>query len=166
MEGFNDFFVNSGPILAKKIQNPNTEIKDYMPPASRELMFLSPIEESEIINVVNNFSPKTSTDCNDLSMKTLKYIFPAIIKPFLTICNRSFSEGVFPGKMKLTKIIPVFKSGEKECFGNYRPVALLSQFSKILEKLFSYRLGNFIEKINILNENRYGFRKVGQPVML
>ena len=61
--------------------------------------------------------------------------------------------------MKVAKVIPLYKSGEKNLFNNYRPVSLLPQFSKILEKLFNVRLEGFIDKCNILSENQYGFRK-------
>ena len=53
----------------------------------------------------------------------------------------------------------MFKSGDSKVFNNYRPVSLLSQFSKILEKLFNIRLINYINKNNILYEGQYGFRK-------
>lgn len=48
--------------------------------------------------------------------------------------------------------------GIKFSFSNYRPISILPQFSKILEKLFTNRLDNFIEKNNILNDDQYGFR--------
>ena len=60
--------------------------------------------------------------------------------------------------MKIAKIIPLLKSGNKSLFINYRPVAVLPQFSKILEKLFCKRLNKFIDKCNLLTENQYGFR--------
>ena len=60
--------------------------------------------------------------------------------------------------MKVAKIVPLFKSGDKSSFTNYRPVSLLPQFSKILEKLFDSRLTNFVNKHNILNSSQYGFR--------
>ena len=62
------------------------------------------------------------------------------------ICNLSFSKGVFPDAMKIARVIPLFKSGDKHVFTNYRPVSLLPQFSKILERLFNNRLDSFIEK--------------------
>ena len=52
----------------------------------------------------------------------------------------------------------LYKNGNHNAFTNYRPVSLLPQFSKILEKLFSGKLDAFIEKENILNESQYGFR--------
>ena len=61
--------------------------------------------------------------------------------------------------MKVAKVVPIFKGGEKKLFTNYRPVSLLPQFSKVLEKLFHSRLSNFIDRYSILNDNQYGFRK-------
>ena len=61
--------------------------------------------------------------------------------------------------MKTAKVIPLFKSGDNDTFSNYRPVSLLSQFSKILEKIFYNRLESFINKQNILAEEQFGFRK-------
>ena len=60
--------------------------------------------------------------------------------------------------MKNSKIEPLFKSGEKNDFMNYRPVALLPQFSKLLEKLFCKRLSKFIEKYKLISDSQYGFR--------
>ena len=74
------------------------------------------------------------------------------------ICNVSFQTGVFPNKMKIPKVIPLYKSGEKNVFTNYRPISLLPQFSKILDKLYNNRLDMFINKCNILSPSQYGFR--------
>ena len=60
--------------------------------------------------------------------------------------------------MKTAKIIPLYKSGNKSQYTNYRPVSLLPQFSKILEKIFNKRLNNFVDKNNVISESQYGFR--------
>ncbi len=60
--------------------------------------------------------------------------------------------------MKMAKVIPLFKVGDKQNLSNYRPVSLLSQFSKVLEKIFVQKFDSFIEKNNLLNESEYGFR--------
>uniref|UniRef100_A0A3P9N665 Reverse transcriptase domain-containing protein n=1 Tax=Poecilia reticulata TaxID=8081 RepID=A0A3P9N665_POERE len=60
--------------------------------------------------------------------------------------------------MKIAKVIPIYKNGEKNLFANYRPISLLPQFSKILEKLFVNRLNLFIDKHNILSSSQYGFK--------
>ena len=60
--------------------------------------------------------------------------------------------------MKIVKVIPVFKAGDKCVFTNYRPISLLPQFSKILEKLYNARLDNFLNRYGLLCPNQYGFR--------
>jgi hypothetical protein len=61
--------------------------------------------------------------------------------------------------MKIAKVTPIFKSDAHEEFSNYRPISLLPNFSKILEKLMFNRLTNFLNKYEILYEQQYGFRQ-------
>ena len=42
----------------------------------------------------------------------------------LNICNRSLAEGVFPSSLKVAKVIPIFKTGEREFLDNYRPISV------------------------------------------
>ena len=122
-------------------------------------MFISPVTEEELINTVKNLRSKNSLDCLGLNMRIIKQIVPCIKDQFLNICNKSFEQGIFPDKMKIAKIIPIFKSGEKSSFNNYRPISLLPQFSKILEKLFTARLDSFLVKNKILYRSQFGFQK-------
>ena len=92
-------------------------------------------------------------------MSLLKSIIDCVVKPLTYICNQSLATGVFPNKMKIAKVIPIYKSGEKHILSNYRPISLLPQFSKILEKIFYSRLYDFIIKHNVLYDQQYGFRK-------
>ena len=107
---------------------------------------------------MNGFKNKNSCDINDISMSTIKKVFELLVEPFVYICNLSFNTGTFPDNMKIAKVIPLYKSGCKNIFSNYRPVSLLPQFSKVLEKLFNKRLDSFITKHNILSKCQYGFR--------
>lgn len=156
---FNKFFVNVGDNLAKQIPTiENVNVTDYFKERKLCSMYLSPVQESELLKVVNECDGKISTDCDDLSMINVKDIFSSVIKPFLHICNLSFVSGIFPDAMKVAKVKPLYKTGEKSSFTNYRPVSLLPQFSKLLEKLFNSRLENYLEKNNILIDGQYGFR--------
>ena len=121
-------------------------------------MFVSAVNDREIIDIVKTLKNKKSTDCFDIDMTLVKSIIECIVQPFTYICNLSFQTGIFPSKMKTAKVIPIYKSGERHQFTNYRPISLLPQFSKILEKLFDHRLETFIEKHNLLSDSQYGFR--------
>ena len=158
--GFNEFFTNIGVNLAKNIVSPsNACYNDYLTNYNEKSMFLSPVIDTEVIDIVRSFKNKNSKDCHDMSMSLLKQIFSSVVKPIVHICNMSFTTGVFPDSMKTAKVIPLFKAGDKKSFSNYRPISILTQFSKILEKLFNNRLENFLEKYKILSDNQYGFRK-------
>jgi hypothetical protein len=61
--------------------------------------------------------------------------------------------------LKVTKIRPVYKRGNKQEASNYRPISVLSVFSKILERIVYNRLVSFTSKFKILTENQYGFHK-------
>ena len=72
--------------------------------------------------------------------------------------NDSFSCGTFPDLMKLAKVIPLYKKNSPEFASNYRPISLLSVFSKITEKLMYARLYKFFEDHDILHPLQCGFR--------
>ena len=77
----------------------------------------------------------------------------------MLIFNKSFTSGIIPDKLKTSLITPVYKSEDKCLFSNYRPVAVLPCFSKILEKIMYNRLISFIQKHDILYSKQFGFRK-------
>lgn len=91
-------------------------------------------------------------------MKIVKNVISEIVKPLCYIFNLSFQSGIFPQDMKIAKVVPLYKTGEKQSFNNYRPVSILSQFAKILEKAFVLRMDSFIEKHKLLADSQYGFR--------
>ena len=82
-----------------------------------------------------------------------------ISEPLARIYNLSFSSGIIPEKLKIAVVTPIFKANESNKFENYRPISVLSCFSKLLEKLMYERLIKFIDKNDILSEHQYGFRK-------
>ena len=88
-----------------------------------------------------------------------KKIIPPILTPLRHICNTSLGQGIFSDEMKIARIIPLFKSGDKQNVSNYRPISLLPQFSNILEKIFNNCLMNFLNSNNLLYLRQYGFRK-------
>lgn len=66
---------------------------------------------------------------------------------------------IIPGIFKRAKITPVFKNGSKILPNNYRPIALISSLSKIIEKLVNKRLKGFLERNGLLGSSQYGFRE-------
>ena len=110
------------------------------------------------------FPSKTSIDCNAMSI-----LLVMLVSLLRILCHMWYNLllllVISPSPMvfflmlwRSQKIFLFFKTGDKNVFNNYRPISLLPQFSKILEKLFAKRLDDFITKNNILEESQYGFR--------
>lgn len=156
---FNNFFVDIGTKLSNLIEPcPGTKPTDFVKRTVSQSMYMSPVTEQEVLEIVSGCKSKTSYGHDEISMKTVKHVIKQIVQPLIHIFNRSLISGSFPNDMKLAKVIPIFKSGDRFQFSNYRPISLLSQFSKILEKIFNKRLRSFIETQHILTDGQYGFR--------
>jgi hypothetical protein len=74
------------------------------------------------------------------------------------IFNKVLSTGIFPERLKFSEVRPLFKKGDITEFSNYRPISLLTSFSKIIEKFIFKRLYNYLHDNNILVGEQYGFR--------
>lgn len=122
-------------------------------------MFLSPVTEEEVLRVIADFESKMSTGIDEVPFKIIKDVAALILPVLVDICNCSLSTGTVPDAMKLAKVIPIFKKGNRDEVSNYRPIALLSAFSKILERLMYNRLMHFCDSCGILSDSQHGFRK-------
>ena len=121
---------------------------------------MNPVTEVEISQLLAKVKPKNSNGHDELDMCLIKKLIPYLLCiSNAHIFNLSLLNGVFPDSMKLARVIPLFKSGNTKEFSNYRPISLLLQFSKILEKMYHSRLMAFIDSNQILYKSQYGFRK-------
>ena len=110
-----------------------------------------------IDDIISLLKSGKSLGPNSIPMKILKSLSPLISSPLSQIINESFKSGIFPDKMKLAKVIPLFKKGCVLTASNYRPISLLSVFSKITEKAMYERLYIFLEKYEVLYSLQFGF---------
>ena len=158
-EVFNDFFVNIGPNLANNIPNTNTDFHKFLNDPNPQSLFFNPIIEEETKNIIINLNTKKGAGHDGLTNFLLKNIVDVIISPLTFIFNLSLTTGAVPLNMKIARVVPIFKKGQKESLNNYRPISLLTSISKILEKLVYTRTQNFLFNSKILSDSQFGFRK-------
>lgn len=60
---------------------------------------------------------------DNISSKILKAIMNEILEPLVNLINLSLLTGVVPDMAKIARIVPVFKTGDKDDFHNYRPTS-------------------------------------------
>ena len=122
-------------------------------------IFIDGVTEKEVENEISKLAENKSCGYDGIPPKIVRKISMYIVKPLTYIFNQSFLTGLIPEQLKIALVTPVFKANNKEQFTNYRPISVLSCFSKILEKLMYKRLVNYLDKHQILFRSQYGFRR-------
>ena len=121
-------------------------------------LFLRPTDHVEIENVTLALKSKCGEDVYGISTKLLKQIITHISIPLATIFNNAMTKGIFPEKLKIARITPIFKKGDKSECQNYRPISVLPTISKILEELILSRLLDHFQQNNLFSKEQYAYQ--------
>ena len=121
-------------------------------------MFMAPTTDEEIVDTIANLKNTSSLGCDGIPLHIIKFCKLELAAILSHLINTSMSEGIFPERLKVAKVIPILKSADPKSITNYRPISILTTFSKIFEKIAAVRLKEFITKNNILHGNQFGFR--------
>ena len=156
---FNEFFANVGPNLAKTIPTTTKQPVDFMKGNFLDSMYLSPTNEYEVSDIISKLKNTNSRGFDDIPVKLIKNSSSVICNILAYLNNQSFLDGTFPDLLKIAKVVPIHKSDDVKNIPNYRPISVLSAFSKISEKLMCARLNKYILDKSILHPNQYGFRE-------
>ena len=156
---FNTIFSTLSTSLIPNIPVTDTSFMDFLPPPNIRSFFFNPVDQYSVYAFIKSIKPKPSLDDNQLSMKLLHVVAGPISKPMAHIWNLSVAQGIFPDMWKISKSIPILKSGDSNDPLNYRIVSLINQFSKIFERIAFKRLNDFLEMNNFFSKNQFGFRK-------
>ena len=155
---FYSYYINIGPSLANNMQSDPSEIENTMPQINiRKSFFWTPTTEYQISRIINKLKPKLSTGTDEISCKLNKQSGIIIIPLITYIINLSLETGIVPDKMKLAKVIPIYKSKNTDEIKNYRPISLLPAFSKIIENVIHCRLFGYFDKHDLFFNSQYGF---------
>ena len=149
----NTFFVDIPKKIESEIKQSKKDFKQYLGDPSPEIFFLNQTNPKEVELKISSLKNNKANAPNSLPTKLMKECKKEISIPLSLIINLSFSTGIFPNRMKLANIFPIHKGDDKDNCNNYRPIPLLSNISKIIEKLEIY-----LERNNILYQHQYGFR--------
>ena len=157
-EEFNNFFSSVGSTISSKIPGCKSNFKDFLGDKVMNSFFLRYTDEDEILKIIKNLKSNKSSGPNSIPIHILKFYADIFCKPISKLVNLSFSQGVFPESLKLAKVIPIFKKNDPQICSNYRPISLLSIFSKIYEKCMHSRLYSFFTKYDLIFSRQFGFR--------
>ena len=160
VENLNNFFINIGPNLVRNINiNPNTSFQTYLTKHIISLFHFSLVNENEVNKILKSLRTKTSSGHEGISVKLLRFLSPALLRPLPTIINQLLITGLLPIQLKVAKLIPIHNKDEKFIMDNYRPAFLLSSIPQVFEKVAYNQLYAFLTTSNIFYEANTHFEK-------
>ena len=113
----------------------------------------------ELLSSIRSLDSTKATGLDGITPRIIKSSSDVLVHPLLKIINISIINGNFPDTLKLGKILPIFKGGDKTDLSNYRPISVLSVISKLIEKHVTKHLFGYLNKYNLLYKSQSGFRK-------
>jgi exonuclease III len=155
---FNQHFSSIANSIQEKIP-PTVRPPDSYLQESGSLFNMPNITPADILEIVQGFEDKKSCDFGGISPFILKKIINSILDPLCFIFNKSIETGIVPDMFKMAKVTPVFKKGgDPTNLNDYRPISLISIFSKILEKYIAKNLKAFLHVNNLIDPFQFGFQ--------
>ena len=137
--------------------NRNTAYDDFLSDPSLNSFTFQQISEETIINMIDKLKSKNSQSNDGLSSKLLIKLETS--KAITLIVNQSLNTGIFPGKLKCAKVIPIYKKGDNTKLDNYLPISILPTISKNLQREIFDQLYDLFHQNNLLYSSQYGFMK-------
>ena len=159
--GLNTYFSETGPKLINNstIHHNTPSAGEYISVIDSPSFSFTLITNKSTERAIERMKSKPSSGFDNISNKLLKSMKIAIA-PYLTIImNQIFTTNIFPKKLKIAKVVPIFKKDDATLFSNYRPISLLPCISKVFERIIHDQIYNFFETNNLLYTNQYGYRK-------
>jgi len=155
---FNSYFATVAADLENNIPTTVVSPMDYMGEVNPHSYFARPVRNSDVVSIVRNL-PNKSSNFNCVPVFIFKQCVDILCPIIVSLFNDSVEAGVFPDCLKVARITPVFKKGNRKCVNNYRPICNLSILSKIFEKLMYHNLRTFLEQNNLISSHQFGFRE-------
>ena len=109
-------------------------------------------------NAFASLKTNKSLGYDDIPADVVKRVSDQIFVILKHIFNISLAKGVFPDKLKIARVTPIFKKGNNTLVTNYRLISVLPCFSKLLERIMYNRLYKFLLENNILYQRQFGFQ--------
>lgn len=128
---FNNYFTNIGQTIAQGIKyKGNKNYSYYLNKNVNSVFTFQSVDEETIRKTINNLPTKNSSGFDGISSKLLKIIEPAIIKSLKLLINQVLKSGIFPDKLKIAKVIPIFKKDDPSLFEITDQFPFFPQFLK------------------------------------
>ena len=109
---FCKYFTNIGPNLARAIRDVNSSFRSFLGDVNHPPITLQPTDPCELESICSMFASGKAPYYDSISMRVIKHSFHLISAPLANIINLSLQKGIFPDKLKIAKVIPIYKADD------------------------------------------------------
>ena len=121
---FNNYFTKIGQIINTNVMQTAHHPTHFIN-NNAAIFFCTPTCPTEIINIVHSNNSKNSGGYDKLTQTLVNVVIPHKANQLTHIFKSSFITGRVPRKLKMAKVIPLYKSENRELFANYSPISIL-----------------------------------------
>eukprot|EP00111_Clytia_hemisphaerica_P013078 TCONS_00038411-protein len=136
---FNEYYSSIAEKTKSKIVPTDKHFAHFLQRPNAHSIFLNPTSPLEVLNIITKLNNNKSVGPESIPAAFLKILAPDISITLSKLFNESLTQGHFPDCLKSAKITPVHKKDSLIDLINYRPISLLSNISKIFEKILHDR---------------------------
>jgi len=155
---FSEYFSNIAQNLDDRIPRTDVSAMTYMSDIMNSSFFVTPVTEFDVASVISKLKNKFF-GFNSLPTIIYKYCSTVLSPVIADLFNASVQHGKFPSPLKLARVTPIFKSGDATVPSNYRPISILTDLSKVFEKLMYKQLSGFLKSFDVLTACQFGFQQ-------
>lgn len=151
--------VTEESLETKNLEDAKQKKSDKKRTPIRSWVKFKPMTQYSVRKIINNLKPYAAAGSDRITPRIIKENCDKLLTPITYLTNLSMNTGIFPTLYKEAIIRPIYKGGNEEDINNYRPVSLISNISKIIEKAIKNQLIEYLEDNKYFVESQTGFRK-------
>ena len=129
----------------------------FVTTAPHHKMPFTEISSSDVIKACKKMKKKLSRTPEGIPSLFIMNTIPSLVKPLTLIFNLSLKNNVIPSQWKNAFVVPIFKKGDRQQAGNYRPISLTSSFSRLFEAVLLDKMMSYVENHSLITEHQFGF---------
>lgn len=157
---FNSYFCSVGKNVSQKIPKKTSDSINAFNTikTQRDSFFLTPTTPHEVLREIARLRVGKACGPDGVSPAVVRRCAEPLSHILSILFNKSIEDGIYPGKLKISRVIPILKKGDTESVGNYRPISIYSIFNKLFERLLYVRVFGYFDRMSFFFRRQYGFR--------
>ena len=159
VNAMNNFFVGAPEDMVAQMRGPRLPPVAACEALTDSVFLFHSVSPALVRRIMTEMKNSSTVDTYGISPKFIKKNISLFVAPITKLINLVFDTAVFPDSLKIARVLPIHKKGDRDDYRNYRPISILPAFSKLFERALYEQIITHVEALDLLYVNQFGFRK-------